>query len=385
MTEADVIVVGLGSMGSQALWRLARRGVRAVGFDRFRPPHTLGSHHGGSRIIRTAYYEAPDYVPLARRSFELWRELEAESGRDLLTMTGGLHMGLPDSHEFAGALLSAERHGLQHEVLDADAMRRRFPQHSLAEGERALLERDAGFVRPEACIAAALERAAALGAGVHVDAGVTAIEAGGDGVVVQAVGSRWRARRVIVAAGAWNSALGVPGLDLPFRVVRQSQAWFRALQPELHRPSVAPVFVRSIGHGRNPGADFAYGFPSIDGETVKVGVAEDHGTVDPDIVDRMPLPADSTAVSDFVRRTMPSLDPEPVSVAVCLQEFSPDHHFVVGPLPAAPAIVALMGFSGHGFKFASAIGEAAADFALDGGTDLPVLHLAAERFARVES
>ena len=385
MSEADVIVVGLGSMGSQALWRLARRGVRAVGFDRFRPPHALGSHHGGSRIIRTAYYEAPDYVPLAGRSFELWRELAAESGRDLLTMTGGLNIGPPGSPEFAGALLSAQQHGLEHEVLDAEAMRLRFPQHSLAEGERALLEHDAGFVRPEECISAALQRATALGAGVHLDSGVTGIEARGDAVVVHAGGRRWRARRAIVAAGAWNSALGVPGLDLPFRVVRQSQAWFRALRPELHHPSVAPVFVRNIGHGGHPGTDFAYGFPSIDGQTVKVGVAEDHGTVDPDTLDRTPQPADSKAVSDFVRRTIPSLDPEPVSVAVCLQEFSPDHHFVVGPLPAAPAIVALMGFSGHGFKFASAIGEAAVGFALDGGTDLPVAHLAAERFERVQS
>jgi sarcosine oxidase len=385
VTDVDVIVVGLGSMGSQALWRLSRRGVRVAGFDRFRPPHRLGSHHGGSRIIRTAYYEAPDYVPLARRSFELWRELAAESGRDLLTLTGGLHIGPPDSPEFAGALLSAQQHGLEHEVLDAEAMCLRFPQHSLAEGERALLERDAGFVRPEACISAALQLAAALGAGVHLDTQVTAIEASGDGVTVDAGRRRWRARRAIVAAGAWNSALAVPGLELPFRVVRQSQAWFRALQPELFDTSVAPVFVRNIGHGRQPGTDFAYGFPSLDGETVKVGVAEDHGTVDPDSVDRTPLAADSTAVSAFVRRTMPGLDPEPVSVAICLQEFSPDHHFVVGPLPAAPAIVALMGFSGHGFKFASAIGEAAADFALDDGTDLPVGHLAAERFARVQS
>ena len=383
--DADVIVVGLGSMGSQALWRLARRGVRAIGFDRFRPPHALGSHHGGSRIIRTAYHEAPEYVPLAGRSFELWRELEAESGTDLLMMTRGLHIGPPDSLEFAGALSSAQQHGLEHELLDRDAMRRRFPQHLLADDDRALLERDAGLVRPEACIAAALQRAAALGAQVHLDAQVDTVEASGGGVSVRASGKRWSARRAIVAAGAWNSALGVPGLDLPLRVVRQSQAWFRAERPELHHPRLAPVFVRNIGRGAQPGTDFAYGFPSIDGETVKVGVAEDHGIVDPDTIDRRPLPADSTAVSAFVQRTMPGLDPEPVRVAVCLQEFSPDHHFIVGPLPAAPAIVALMGFSGHGFKFASAIGEAAAGFAADGGTDLPVAHLAPGRFVGVRS
>ena len=383
--DADVIVVGLGSMGSQALWRLARRGVRAIGFDRFRPPHALGSHHGGSRIIRTAYHEAPEYVPLAGRSFELWRELEVESGTDLLTMTRGLHIGPPDSPEFAGALLSSQQHGLEHEVLDRDAMLRRFPQHLLADDDRALLEPKAGFVRPEACIAAALQRATALGAQVHLDARVTTVEANGAGVTVRASGKTWSARRAIVAAGAWNSALGVPGLDLPLRVVRQAQAWFRAERPELHHPTLAPVFVRNTGRHQQPGTEFAYGFPSIDGETVKVGVAEDHGAVDPDSVDRRPLPADSAAVSAFVLRTMPGLDPEPVRIAVCLQEFSPDHHFIVGPLPSAPAIVALMGFSGHGFKFASAIGEAAAGFAVDGGTDLPVAHLAAGRFVGVRS
>jgi glycine/D-amino acid oxidase-like deaminating enzyme len=179
----------------------------------------------------------------------------------------------------------------------------------------------------------------------------------------------------------WNSRLGVPGLEVPFRVVRQAQAWFRAGRPELHDPAVAPVFVRHLA-GREAADDqFAYGFPAIDGQTVKVGVAEDHGEVDPDTVDRTPVPADWAAVSRFVGRTMPDLDPEPVRVAVCLQEFSPDRHFLVGPLPAAPAIVALMGFSGHGFKFASAIGEAAAGFAVEGGTPLAVGHLSAARFA----
>ena len=383
--DADVIVVGLGSMGSQALWRLARRGSRAIGFDRFAPPHTLGSHHGGSRIIRTAYYEAPEYVPLARRSFELWRELEAESGRDLLTMTRGLHIGPPTSPEFAGALLSARQHGIEHELLDPGDMLRRFPEHVLGDDEMAMLEHDAGYLLPEECIRAGLDRAGALGAGVHLDTPVTAIEATREGVTVQAGGRRWRARRAIVAAGAWNASLEVPGLDVRLRVERQSQAWFRALQPQMHHPSRSPVFVRHVGHGEMPGTDFAYGFPSLDGETVKVGVAEDGGAINPDSSDRTPLPADSVAVSDFVRRTMPGLDPEPIRVAICLQEFTADHHFLVGQVPATPAIIALMGFSGHGFKFASAIGEAAADFAIDGGTRLPVAHLAAERFLAARS
>lgn len=376
--ETDVIVVGLGSMGSQALWRLARRGVRAVGFDRFRPPHVYGSHAGGSRIIRTAYYEAPEYVPLARSSFALWRELEQDSGRDLLTMTGGLHAGHPDSPEFAGALRSAREHGLEHEVLEPDEAARRFPQHRLAPGELALIEHEAGFVRPEACIAAALDRAVAEGAEVHVDTPVEAVEADGGGVAVRAGGRTWRARRAIVAAGAWNSKLDL--VAAPLRVERQAQAWFRAHHPDLHAPGRAPVFVRAIADAARPGVDFAYGFPSLDGETVKVGVAEDLGAIDPDDLDREPRPQDSAGVSAFVAAGMPDLDPAPVRVSICLQEYSADHHFLVGPLPGEPSIIGLMGFSGHGFKFASAIGEAAAGFAVEGGTDLAVGHLATGRF-----
>jgi len=377
--DADVIVVGLGSMGSMAAWRLATRGVRVAGFDRFRPPHTMGSHAGESRIIRTAYYEAPEYVPLARRSFELWRELERESGRSLLTMTGGLHVGPPDSPEFAGALRSAREHGLRHEVLARDQIERRFPQHRVAPGEVGLLEADAGFVRPEACIAAALDRATASGADLHLETPVESIEADASGVTVVAGGREWRAERAVVAAGAWNAKLAVPGLQVPMRVVRQAQAWFRSSRPELHAPEVAPVFVRHVAAATHAD-EFAYGFPSLDGETVKVGVAEDRGPVDPDAIDRTPTAADAAGVAAFVSAAMPDLDPEPVRVMVCLQEYSPDHHFLVGPLPEAPAVVALAGFSGHGFKFACAIGEAAADLATIGRTAMPVAHLSASRF-----
>jgi len=379
--DAEVLVVGLGSMGSMALWRLAGRGVKAIGFDRFTPPHTLGSHHGGSRIIRTAYYEAPEYVPLARRSFELWRDLEKETGQRLLVMTGGLHMGPPGSPEFDGALLSARQHGVEHEVLDAEEVRRRFPQHALRPDEMGVLETDAGYLLPEACIATALDRAQDLGAEAYFDVQVTAVEPVDGGVAVTAGDRRWTARRAVVAAGVWNSKLELPDLGVPLRIKRQTQAWFRTSQPELHSPERAPVFIR---HGLEPGTDLAYGFPSLDGSTIKIGVFEAvELEVDPDTVDRTPGASDYAAVSRFVKAGMPDLDPEPERAAVCLQEFTPDHHFVVEPLRAAPAITVLVGFSAHGFKFASVLGEAAADFALEGGTDLAVGHLSATRFASV--
>jgi glycine/D-amino acid oxidase-like deaminating enzyme len=200
-------------------------------------------------------------------------------------------------------------------------------------------------------------------------------------VAVRAGGRTWRAPHAVVAAGAWNSKLRLPGLGVKLKVVRQTQAWFRAGRPAIHHPKLAPVFVRHVGP-MVPGTEFAYGFPSLDGRTVKVGVFEtDEPVVDPDQVDRTPTAADTAAVSAFVQAGMPDLDPDPERAAVCLQEFTPDHHFVVEPLREAPAITALVGFSGHGFKFASALGEAAADFATRGGTELPVGHLSAARFA----
>jgi sarcosine oxidase len=194
---------------------------------------------------------------------------------------------------------------------------------------------------------------------------------------VEAGGRLWRAPRAVVALGAWNQKGILPGIGVPLTVTRQSMVWFRAATPAIHTPDVAPVFVQHIG---KPAVSFAYGFPSIDGATVKVGIAREGPAVDPETIDRDPTAADAQDAVDYVRGALPDLEPEPVRVTVCLQENSPDRHFLVGPLPGEPSVTVLAGFSGHGFKFASAVGEAAADFALGGGTDLPVAHLSPERF-----
>jgi sarcosine oxidase len=375
--DADVIVVGLGAMGSMAAWRLAARGVRVLGFDRFQPPHTWGSSHGETRIIRSAYYEAPDYVPLVGRAFELWRDLEAESRSELLTMTGALSIGPPDAEEFAGALRSAQEHGLAHEVLEPRQVAERFPRHHLGAEELALIESAAGFLRPERAVEAALGRAAARGATLNLGVEALRVDPGATAVSVEAGGRVWRAPRAVVALGAWNQKGILPGIGVPLTVTRQSMVWFRAATPAIHSADLAPVFVQHIG---TPAVSFAYGFPSIDGATVKVGVAREGPAIDPDTVDRQPTAADAQDAMDYVRRSLPDLDPEPVRVTVCLQENSADRHFLVGLLPGEPSVTVLAGFSGHGFKFASALGEAAADFALRGGTDLPVAHLSPERF-----
>lgn len=369
--EFDAAVVGLGAMGSMAAWRLASRGARVVGFDRYEPPHAFGSSHGESRIIRSAYYEGPGYVPLVREAFDLWRELERESGRSLLTMTGALMIGPPESELVSGSLLSAREWGLEHEMLRPAAVHERFPRYRLSDDEIAVYDVAAGFIRPEQAVAAAIARAKTLGAEIHTGMAVESVEAGS----VRAAGKTWRARHVIVCAGAWNSTGLLPQLDMDLEVMRQCMVWFRPRTPELHTPAAAPVFV----HGTRGTALHAYGFPSVDGETVKVGVSNDDPPQHPDQVDRVVHPADVEAAVRYVQWALPDLDPEPVRSVICLQENSPDRHFVIGTLE--PGLSVLAGFSGHGFKFASVIGDVGADLALNRGTARPIDQFDPRRFA----
>ena len=372
MERFDVAVVGLGAMGSMAAWRLASRGASVVGFDRWEPPHAFGSSHGESRIIRSAYYEGPGYVPLVRESFELWRTLERESSESILTMTGALMIGPPDSELVAGSLLSAREWGLEHEVLKPEDVRRRFPRYHLRDDEIAVYDVAAGFVRPEKAIAAALSRARHLGAQLHTNVAVERVDAG----AVQAGGRAWSAKHVIVCAGAWNSTGLLPALDMNLEVTRQCMVWFRPRTAALHTPQAAPVFV----HGTSGSAIHAYGFPTVDGETVKIGVSGDSAPQPPDEIDRVVRSADLERAKQYAARALPDLDPEPARAVVCLQENSPDRHFVVGTLE--PGLSVLAGFSGHGFKFAPVIGDIGADLALDGGTKRPVDQFAPDRFAR---
>ena len=371
MERVDVAIVGLGAMGSMAAWRLASRGARVIAFDRYEPPHTMGSSHGQSRIIRSAYYEGPGYVPLVREAFELWRALERESDESILTMTGALMIGPPDSELVAGSLLSAREWGLEHEVLQPADVHRRFPRYRLSDEEIAVYDLAAGFVRPEKAIEAALARARALGAEIHTGVTVERVEPG----VVQIGRKSLRAGHVIACTGAWNSTGILPQLDMPLEVTRQCMVWFRPRTPSLHTPEAAPVFV----HGTTGDAIHAYGFPSVDGETVKIGVSGDHTPQHPDSIDRVVHPADVQPAVRYAERALPDLDPDPVRSVICLQENSPDRHFVIGTL--APGLSVLAGFSGHGFKFASVIGDVAADLALDGGTSRPIEQFAPHRFA----
>jgi sarcosine oxidase len=372
--DAEVAVVGLGSMGSQALWQVARRGVSVIGIEQFVPGHDRGSGHGESRIIRSCYQEGPQYVPLILAAFQHWRELERETGKQLLTENGALFIGDPDGSYLGDVLRTAEEYDLPHEMLDEGETLRRFPQHRLASGEGAFWDLQAGFLRPEAAVRAAAGRAEQLGARVATADRVEAIEEHGNHVEVRTSTGTLRAEQAIVAAGAWTEKL-LPGLRLPLWVERQVMLWFRALRPEEFAPDRFPVFIRERGGGRT-----WYGFPSLDGETVKAAIHHDGPEADPDRLDREIHDRDREPVVELVAANLPGLDPKPLRGVACMYTNTPDGHFVLGRPPGLERIVMLGPMAGHGFKFASVAGRIGADLAVDGSTELPIDSFSPTRF-----
>lgn len=364
--DAQVGVVGLGSMGSAALWQLASRGVPALGFEQFEPGHDRGAGHGETKIYRTAYGEGPEYVPLVIAALPLWRRLEEETGRPLLTMNGGLMIGPLESPFIAGVLESVGRYDLVHDVLDPEQAERRFPQLRMAPHEHAVWEPRAGFLRPELAVVAATERARRLGATIVSGARVTSVLDHGDHVEIEAGGRSYRVERAIVASGAWFlKVLDAPGA--PFWVERQVQGWFPVEDPALYHPERFPIFSRVIG------ADNWYGFPSLDGRAVKVAFHHHGGArSDPDQLDRQVHQSDVEPLAEVLTAGLRGVGPDPVRTQVCMYINTPDEQFVVGPLPDAPRIVCAGPMAGHGFKFSTIIGAAAADLATTGRTDHPI-------------
>ena len=372
----DLAVVGLGAMGSMALWRAASRGVRAVGLDRFTPPHDRGSTHGGSRIIRTAYFEDPAYLPLLREAFPLWRELEREAGEPLLTMTGAAMIGPRDSTLVTGSLRTAQVHDLPHTLLDSREAGRRFPQFRLDRDDVLFHEDGGGVLRPEACVRSALQSATRRGATVRTGTPVHSIEPRSDGVRLHTATGIVDARHVAVCAGPWTSSL-LPSLQVPLSVERQVTAWFAPQDTALYAPARFPVFIRE-----RPRNHFVYGIPAIDGAGVKLAVHHEGPRVDPDDVAREVTEGDTQPLREHAAHHMHGLDPQPVRAVTCLYTNTPDEHFVIDTLPGEPRITVVSACSGHGFKFATVVGDVAVDLALHGATERPVAAFSLRRFAK---
>jgi sarcosine oxidase len=356
----DTILIGGGAMGSAAAWQLTARGQRVLVLDRFRPPHPHGSTHGETRVIREAYFEHPAYVPLVQRAYDLWRELERQTGKSLLRITGGLMIGPPAGVVFNGARTSAEQHGLPHEILEAGEIERRFPALRIPEQFQAVLEPRAGILKVEACVAAGLETAVHHGACLRFDEPVISWRATNGGVEVVTDQGVYSAGQLVLAGGAWLAQL-LPQLAASLRVERQVLHWFQPTRaPELHAPDRLPVHVVEYEAGR-----FFYALPDV-GTGVKTALHHQGATVSPDAVDREVTMDEQAGMGRLAGDYLPGLAPLPQQSVTCLYTNTPDEHFLIDHHPEHAQVLIVSPCSGHGFKFASAIGEVVADLVTAG-------------------
>ena len=375
----DLIVVGLGAMGSAALYQASKGGAKALGIDRYEPPHTLGSSHGDTRITRAAIGEGEMYMPLAQRSDAIWRELESTSGQKLFEPSGGLIIASPSSRatfhgegDFVEASARvAARHGIAHEIIDAEEIKRRHPMLKPGPSDRAYYEPGAGVLRPERCIQTQLELARQAGAIVRTGEKVTSYEATDGGVTVEGERGRYRAEKLILSAGAWMADLLPQACRPALRVCRQVIYWFEAEDISQFDPAVFP-WVIWIGETLE---EFWSAFPAPrDGVPgVKLVTEQYHSATHPDAVDRE-VAAEERA-DMFYRLTEPRLTglrDNLIRAEVCLYTVTPDEHFVIDFHPESERAVIASPCSGHGFKHSAAVGEALAQLALDGKTEFDI-------------
>ncbi len=372
MARFDVVVCGLGVMGSAALYTLARRGAHVLGLDRYVPGHDRGSSHGLTRIIRLGYFEHPSYVPLVRHAYTLWRELEAAARRPLLHVTGIAEIGASDSILVRGTLASAHRHGLVHEVLSARELMQRFPAFRLPSDYVGVIQPDGGFVEVEPAIAAMIALAAAAGAQVHTNETLRSIEPWGEVARVTTDRGVIEARQVILTAGPWAKSL-LP--SLPLRVTRQVTGWFEPKDVHLFEPGRFPVFIIEGRQGMH------YGIPPHG--KVGIKVAKHHHrdqTVDPDSYDRTVSVADEAQIRTMLSEHIPAADGRMLAAKTCLYTMTPDGDFIIDRLPGSESIIVASPCSGHGFKFAPVIGEILADLVLQGRTPHDISRFRLARF-----
>ncbi|ADG98914.1 Sarcosine oxidase [Segniliparus rotundus DSM 44985] len=363
----DVIVVGLGGMGSAAACHVAKRGRRVLGLEKHTPAHDKGSSHGGSRIIRQSYFEDPAYVPLLLRSYALWEELARDSGSDVYRLTGGIFLGSPDCRTVAGSLKASQEWSLPYELLDAAEIRRRFPQFAPQPDDVALYEERAGFARPEATVQAHIDLALGAGAELRFGEPVLDWEETASGVVVRTEHGPYLAEQLVICPGAWAPQL-LERLRIPIEVERQVLYWFDPVGGTGAFEN-APVFINEWPDGAQ-----TYGFPAIDGPGggVKVAFFRNGSPCSPDTIDRVVRPAEVDEMRERIRGFVPALDSPCVHTATCMYSNTPDEHFVVARHPDCAAVTVACGFSGHGFKFVPVVGEILADLATTGSTAHPI-------------
>ncbi len=362
MNDYDAIVIGVGAMGSATVYQLARRGLRVLGIERYDIPNEMGSSHGISRMIRLTLQEDPAYVPLVRRAYELWHELENISGERLLITTGSIRAGLEDSSYYLGSVEACEAHHIPHEILTGPEVNRRFPGYRLSEDTMAVYQADGGFLLSERCIVNHVAAALDLGGEVHGREQALDWEPTAEGVRVNTDRGTYTAKNLVVCSGAWTSKV-LPDLAKSTAVERQVLAWFQPRRPELFRPDTFPVFGVMADEGR------FYGFPTYGIPGFKIGRTHHlDQQVDPDLMDREIHPEDEAILRDFTKQYFPEAAGPALALKTCMFTNSPDEHFILDTLPDFPQVSVAAGFSGHGFKHSSVVGEIMADLAQHGET-----------------
>lgn len=377
MADYDAIVIGLGGVGSAAAFHLARRGQKVLGLEQHTLGHRLGSSHGETRVIRKAYFEHPDYVPLLHRSYELWDELATLAGEVLFQRAGVLLVGKPDGEVIAGSQDSARRYGIEVEALDSSQARRRFPGFHVPDDHIAVLEPDAGFLRVEQCVLAHCAAARTMGADLREGTVVEKFERRPDHVRVTINGLTHTAPTAVLCCGAWTTGLW-PECPVRLEVRRKVTGWFPVSEGSEQDWRRVPAFLFEQPEG------IFYGLPSQDGRTVKV--AEHTGgrvVANPDQEDRNVSLEELDSVGRFLSRSLSGVGSSPNRASCCFYTMSPDQHFCIGRIPNFEHVVGVAGLSGHGFKFTSVLGEIASDLIVDGIPKLPAAFLKWDRFGMI--
>ncbi|WP_221566684.1 N-methyl-L-tryptophan oxidase [Alkalihalobacillus sp. TS-13] len=372
--QADVAVIGVGTMGSMALWQLAKRGISVLGFEQYGVGNDRSAAGGESRLFRTAYMEGQEYVPLLQEARHLWKELESEAGTSLLTLNGGLMIGNPNTEVMKNVLKSIEVFNLEHEILDGKYAEQRYPQHRLFSEDIMILDKNAGFLRPELAVISAADRAECLGAKIYRYTRVKDIQSDKLGVTIATDEEEYRVGKVLITTGPWTGKF-LPGSKQVYEARRLVLTWFSAKDIEMFKPDRFPIFARMRKGFRLTGT------PTLDGTMVKASNTKDPDYVEePANLNRDVKVDELRTVSDAVRELIPGLQPDPVRASVYMDSYSPDDHSVIGSVPGMENVLIASGFSGHGFKMSPVIGKITTELLIDGKTSYPINHLSPNRF-----
>jgi sarcosine oxidase len=379
----EVIVIGVGSMGSATCSFLSSRGHRVLGLEQFDSPHDLGSHTGQSRIIRKAYFEHPDYVPLLDRAYANWSQLEKETGKEIFHRTGIVYFGQPDHETMRGVQRSASLYHVPVKKLAPDQSKKQFPLFEIPAGFETLIESDAGFVAPEEMVRLYCQRAIANGATIRTREKVIKWSHEGNVITVITDRGKFICDRLIITAGSWTSKV-TPALATRLKVTRQVLAWVDITEREAFSLGKFPCWFI-----QDPGRGMYYGFPALPPDRfhgpsgLKLAHHHPGEITDPDKVERDITPEDEENIRYALRKYLPSAGERLVSMKTCLYTYTPDENFIIDHLPGySKQITIACGFSGHGFKFVSVVGEILADLAMKGKTELPIDFLKLDRFSK---